>query len=138
MPELLQFVIQTPRQVLFAAPLRAARVPTHSGQVGLRPGEEPIALVVEPGLLMLRGESGVRYAASAGGLLETERTRAVFYTPFAVLGDDGTQVLAELERALAAPDSDLSARRRLSELEQRIVHELRRPTAGTRSERSAT
>jgi hypothetical protein len=59
----------------------------------------------------------------------------VLYTPFAVEGAVDTEVLAALDLALATPDSELSARRRLGELEQRIVQELRHraPVARARS-----
>lgn len=125
MPERLHLLIRTPHETVLDAQLVAARVPTETGQAGLRPREEPFVLVVEPGLVVLRTESGLRGAATAGGLLESARDRAVLYTPFAVLGDVGKEVLASLDRALSVPDSELDARRRLGELEQRIVQELR-------------
>ena len=136
MIERLRFVIRTPHEVVFDADVRAARVPAQSGQVGLRPRGEPCSLVVEPGLLLLHVPEGERFAASAGGLLECERDHAELYTPFAAVGEHGEQVLAELDRALAIPGSALAARRRLAELEQRIVRELRRgPLIGTKAVR---
>lgn len=124
MIERLHLVIRTPHAIVLDEHIRAARVPTESGQVGLRPREEPFALVVEPGLCIVRGDDGVRFAATAGGLLEGDRETATLYTPFAVAGNRGEQLLAALDRALATPDSELAARRRLGELEQHIVHEL--------------
>jgi F0F1-type ATP synthase epsilon subunit len=122
-PEL-RFVIRTPQKVVLDAPVRALRLPTPSGQAGLRPGEERLALVVESGLLVLTTSEGRRFAASAGGLLEGDRAEATLFTPFAVIGDSAEQVLAALDQAAAEPAGELSARRRLAELEQRIVREL--------------
>jgi F0F1-type ATP synthase beta subunit len=123
--------IRTPHEVVLKAALRSARVPTETGQVGLRPGGEPMVLAVEPGLVVLRAADGVRFAATAGGLLESAPDRVVLYTPFAALGAGEKEVLGALDRALAAPAGELSARRRLAELEQRIVRELRhRPPVG--------
>jgi F0F1-type ATP synthase epsilon subunit len=137
MLERLRLLIRTPHETVLDAQVRGARVPTETGQVGLRPREEPLVLVVEPGLVILRMDGGVRFAATAGGLLESDRERAMLYTPFAVLGEVEPEVLAALDRALATPDSELSARRRLGELEQRIVQELRHraPVARARSAR---
>jgi len=121
----LHFRIQTPHARVFDGALRAARVPTETGQVGLRPRQEPSILVVEPGLVLLFEDGRSWFAATAGGLLEVRRQESVLFTPFAVAGDDGAAVLAALDRALAAPDAELAARRRLGELEQRIVQEVR-------------
>lgn len=125
MPEQLHLLIRTPHHAVIDAQVSAARIPTETGQVGLRPRQEPFVLVVEPGLILLRTDGRLRFAATAGGLLESDRERCVLYTPFAVLGDMDSEVLAALDRALATPDSELSARRRLGELEQRIAQELR-------------
>jgi F0F1-type ATP synthase epsilon subunit len=128
--ERLRLVIRTPRGAVLDEEVRSARVPAASGQVGLRPRQEPFLLAVEPGLIVVRTPERTRFAASAGGLLESDRERTALYTPFAVAGDDETEVLAALDRALATPDSELTLRRRLGELEQRIVRELRpRPPA---------
>lgn len=121
--------IRTPHAIALEADALAARVPTATGQVGLRPRGEPLVLVVEPGLVVLRTPGASRYAATAGGLLRADRERCVLYTPFAVTGDDAHAVLHALERALETPDSELVARKGLDELEQRIVRELR-PGAG--------
>src|SRR5262245_34316586 len=119
--ERLRFVIRTPRDVVLDEHVRAARVPTESGQVGLRPREEPLALVVEAGLCVVHRESAVLLAATAGGLLEGDRETATLYTPFAVVGTRGDEVLAALDHALATPDSEIAARRRLGELEKHIL-----------------
>ena len=65
--------------MVFAQPVRAARVPTESGLVGLRPRGEPTVMAVEPGLVVLRLAEGLRFAATAGGLLESGR-EPVSYT----------------------------------------------------------
>lgn len=134
MSERLQLRIRTPHETAVDAPVRAARVPTESGQVGLRPRGEPLLLVVEPGLIVLRDEAGARFAATAGGLLACDRQQCTLYTPFAVAGPDAAGVLDALQQALATPDSELETRRRLGELEQRIVQELRQRPSGRRGE----
>lgn len=129
----LVFVVRTPREVVFEGPVRSARVPAPTGQVGLRPSGEPMMLAVEPGLVVIGAAEGQRYAATAGGLLEAGRERATLFTPFAVVDARAEAVLEALDAALATPNSELSARRRLGELEQRIVQELRhRPAPGAR------
>lgn len=130
-PEL-HMVIRTPHQVVLDARVSAARVPAATGQVGLRPRQEPLALVALPGLILLRSGETMRFAASAGGLLDATRDGAVLYTPFAVAGDRDDEVLEALERALATPEGELAARRRLEELERRIAGELRRHPGGPR------
>lgn len=129
MPEpadMLRFQVETPHALVFDEPVSSVRVPTTTGQAGLRPRAEPCLSVVEPGLIIVRTASALRFVASAGGLLDLRRERALLLTPFAAVGDNDRQVLEQLSRALATPDSDLTARKRLGELEQRIVHELRR------------
>ncbi|MFO0749627.1 MAG: hypothetical protein U1F43_28750 [Myxococcota bacterium] len=116
--------VWTPHEAILSEPARSLRVPTETGQVGLRPRGEALVLVVEPGLVVLATDTGPRYVASAGGLLESDGATCTLYTPFAAAGA-ADEVLAALERRLATPDSELAARRALGELEQRIVHELR-------------
>ncbi len=124
MDERLRLSIRTPHEVVVDAEVDSARVPTASGQVGLRPRQEPFIAVVEPGLVLLDAGGERRFAATAGGLLRTDRATAVLATPFAVTGPDGESVLRALDEAFAIPDSELATRRRLAELEQRIVAEL--------------
>ena len=104
MIEGLQLAIRTPYEVVFDERVRAARVPAESGQVGLRPRQEPLLLAVEPGLILLWTSEGLRFAATAGGLFEGGRERAVLYTPFAVVSEQEEEVLVALDRALATPD----------------------------------
>ena len=126
----LELIIRTPHEVVVKAPLLGARVPTPTGMVGLRPRGEPQLLAIEPGLVILR-DGAPRFAATAGGLLECDRERALLYTPFAVVGDDEGEVLAALDRASALPDGELALRRQLGEIEQRIVRELRQGPRAT-------
>ena len=44
----LRFRVRTPQGITFEAALRSLRVPTDTGQVGLRPRAERTALGVEP------------------------------------------------------------------------------------------
>ena len=127
----LALTIRTPHEVVVDARARGARVPTVTGMVGLRPHGEPQLLVVEPGLVLLRG-GGPRFVATAGGLLECDRERGTLYTPFAAAGDSDVEVLAALDRAAAAPDGELALRRQLGEIEQRLVRELRQGPGITR------
>jgi F0F1-type ATP synthase epsilon subunit len=127
MVDQIHLVIRTPREVVFNENVRGIRIPTETGQVGIRPAAEPMLLVVEPGLIVIRKGDGERFAASAGGLFESGCQCCVLYTPFAVTGKQDTDVLAALDRAISTPHSELAARRRLGELEQRIVREIRRP-----------
>jgi len=124
MREPLQLRILTPRETVLELGVRGLRVPTASGQVGIRRGAEPLLLVVEAGLIVVHAGDVDSFAASAGGLLECDVRRCVLYTPFAVTGAADADVLAALDRALATPDGELAVRRHLGELEQRIVREL--------------
>lgn len=126
MTERLQFVLRTPHEVVLEVSADSVRVSTASGQVGLRPRQEPLLLAVEAGLVIVHEGPSTCFAATAGGLLDGDRERAVLLSPFAVVGDRAADVLEALDRALATPDGELAARRRLGELEQRIVGELRR------------
>lgn len=125
MAEGLRLVIRTPYEVVLDRGVRSARVPTETGQAGLRPRSEPLLTAVEPGLVLVHGDEGTSFAATAGGLLESGPDRATLLTPFAVVGRRPEEVLAELDRMLATPNGELAARRRLGELEERIVQELR-------------
>lgn len=135
MSEQLRLVIRTPRGAVFDGPVRSVRLPTESGQVGLRARQEPLVLAVEPGLLVLHADTGTHFAATAGGLLEAAREQSNLYTPFAVVGAAGSDVLDALDHALATPGAELAARRRLDEIERRILRQLRRSPQVARTER---
>jgi hypothetical protein len=87
---------------------------------------EPTALVVEPGLVLTEGDVGLRYVATAGGLLRCDGTMAVLLTPLAVLGESAEAVCEELDRVLGIPSTDLDLRAVLKRLETGILQELRR------------
>lgn len=135
MREGLQLVIRTPHEAVFDERVRAVRLPAEGGQFGLRPGQEPFFTMVEPGLIVVRMMNGLRFAASAGGLIDADRRFAELLSPFAVTGTTPEDVLTALARALAMPEGDVALRRRLGELEQRIVQELGRHSAPRRRRR---
>lgn len=123
--------IRTPRELVASLSVRGIRVPTESGQAGIRPRMEACMLSLVPGLVLLSADDGLRYCATAGGLLDVMAGRTKLLTPFAVVGDAPDKVLAALDAALTSPSGDLAVRRRLAELEQRIVRELHaRPGSG--------
>ncbi|NJN47914.1 MAG: hypothetical protein HC808_17150 [Candidatus Competibacteraceae bacterium] len=111
----------------------ALRVPTQSGQVGLRPRCEPSVLAIEAGLIVLRLNGGNRYAGTAGGLLHTSGEAASLVTPLAVVGDDVESVARQLDTLLSAPSEEMEVRRTLGHLETRILEELRQSDEPTRS-----
>lgn len=123
-PERLHFVLRTPQACVCDLEVLAVRVPTESGLVGLRPGAEPLVLTVEPGLVVLRAAQGARYAATNGGLLQSDGDTCVVLTPFAATGETPSALQAQLDTLLKAPPAELVARRRLEELEQDILSEL--------------
>jgi F0F1-type ATP synthase epsilon subunit len=118
--------VRTPQGIAFEAPVHSLRVPTDTGQVGLRPRAERTALGVEPGLVLARGADGLRFVATAGGLLRCDGREAVLLTPLAVAGATAPAVRAELEQALRGARADLELRKVLQRLETGLLHELRR------------
>jgi F0F1-type ATP synthase epsilon subunit len=128
----LRFRVRTPQGIAFEAALRSLRVPTDTGQVGLRPRAERTALGVEPGLVLAAAPDRLCFVASAGGLLRCEGNEAVLLTPLAVVGDSAPAVRAALEAALRGAQADLELRRVLQRLETGLLHELRRaaPASG--------
>lgn len=121
----LHVTIRTPSETVVDQDVAALRVPTQSGQVGLRPRSEPSVLAVEAGLITLRLKSGMRYAGTAGGLLHTDTESAILLTPLAVVGDDVESVSRQLDALLSAPSEEMEVRRTLERLETRILQELR-------------
>jgi F0F1-type ATP synthase epsilon subunit len=126
----LHFCVRTPQGIAFEAGLRSLRVPTDTGQVGLRPRAERTALGVEPGLVLAGAPDGLRFVATAGGLLRCEGSEAVLLTPLAVSGESAPAVRAALEAALRGAQADLELRRVLQRLETGLLHELRRAAPG--------
>jgi F0F1-type ATP synthase epsilon subunit len=120
----LQLVIRTPRAVVFDAAVASIRVPTETGQVGLRPRSEATVFAVEPGLILVRDARFLRYAGTAGGLLRCDGASVVILTPLAVVGDELDTVLKQLDETLAVPNTEQEVRTMLRRLEQNILQEL--------------
>lgn len=121
----LKLEVLTPQELAAELEVRSLRVPTDTGQVGLRPRSEPTVLAVEPGLVLAQTPEGARFLATAGGLLRCDGRRAVVLTPIAVVGDSAQEVRSRLQQALAAPRADLELRRAIERLETGILRELR-------------
>jgi F0F1-type ATP synthase epsilon subunit len=124
MADTLHCVIRTPHELVVDRAVLSARVPTPTGQVGLRPHGESLVLVIEPGVVVLRCETGPLFAATAGGLLQTDRTQLTLCTPVGVASASRDEMLRALDTMLSAPGEELAARRKLEELEDLIVREL--------------
>ncbi len=122
---LLHFVIRTPKEVILQSDVSSVRVPTHTGQVGLRPRSESTILAVEAGLVVIRTGESFQYAGTAGGLLQCDGILASLLTPVAVTGPDPDAVVAELDRILAIPSEEAEIRKSLAQIEMRIREELR-------------
>src|SRR5689334_16832674 len=99
----LHLVIRTPRDIVLETDVVSIRVPTETGQVGLRRRCEPTVLAVEPGLIVIRLRDKTRLAGTAGGLLRCDGKSASLLTPVGVVGDELAAVLEELDRTLSAP-----------------------------------
>lgn len=123
-PSELQVTIRTPSETVVDEPVVSMRVPTQTGQVGLRPRGEPNVLAVEAGLIVLKTRQGVRYVGTAGGLLNSSRSASTLLTPLAVVGDDVESVSRQLDALLSAPNEEMELRRMLGRLEKRILQEL--------------
>ncbi|MDH5566127.1 MAG: hypothetical protein OEY15_05575 [Myxococcales bacterium] len=122
----LRFMVRTPLGGVVDQRVTSLRVPTDTGQVGLRPRSEPAALVVESGLVLASDRDAERFVATAGGLLRCDGREAVLLTPLAVVGDTAEAVRVEIERALETPSADRELRAVLQRLEAGILQELRR------------
>jgi F0F1-type ATP synthase epsilon subunit len=120
----LHLVVRTPRAVVAELDVLSLRVPTHTGQVGIRPGGERLLTPVEPGLALARTAGPPLFLGTAGGLLRSDRRGAVLATPIAFTGEDPGAVLRAIEAALAAPDPELELRRAIGRLEAGMLREL--------------
>jgi F0F1-type ATP synthase epsilon subunit len=127
--ETLWLVVRTPQGGVFDEHVTSLRVLSDTGQVGLRPRSEPAVLVVEPGLVLAATTGGLRFIATAGGLLRCDGKEAVLLTPLAVVGDSAEVVGAQLAEALGTSSADLKLRAVLQRLETGILQELRRTTS---------
>ncbi len=123
--ETLRLLVRTPQGGVFDERVSSLRVPTDSGQLGLRPRSEAAALVVEPGLVLAASMDGLRFLATAGGLLRCDGTEVILLTPLAVVGKSAEAVRAKLSEALERLSPDLELRAVLQRLETGILQELR-------------
>jgi F0F1-type ATP synthase epsilon subunit len=121
----LRIVIRTPKEVILDLAASSLRVPTRTGQVGLRPRSEATILAIEAGLIVIRVGDRFRYAGTAGGLLRCDGALASLLTPLAVTGDEPDAVVAELDRVLAIPSEEAEIRKALARIEMKIREELR-------------
>jgi F0F1-type ATP synthase epsilon subunit len=122
----LVLVVRTPREEVVRRRVRAVRVPTETGSVGILPRAERAALVVEPGLVVARGDATFTLVGTAGGLLRIDRDQVILLSPLAIVGDDAGSVrerVAELTRETSA---EAELRRHIEMLERGLVAESRR------------
>ena len=124
-PQTLQVTIRTPGETVFEGEVVSLRVPTHTGQVGLRPRSEPGVLAVEAGLIVFKMQGGTKFAGTAGGLLHANGESASLLTPLAVVGSNVESVTQQLDTLLSAPSEEMEVRRTLGRLETRILQEIR-------------
>jgi len=122
----LHLTVRTPHEIVLEIDARSLRIPTETGQVGLRPRMEPLVLAVEASLVLVRTDGLTKYVGTAGGMLTCDGTQATLMTPLAVVGDDESSIMAELDRVLGEPSAELQARAMLDRLEGRILSEMRR------------
>lgn len=122
----LHLIIRTQHGVVLETEAAALRVPTESGQVGLRPRAEATLLAVETGLVLVHTAAGTRFVGTAGGLLSCDGTTVMLLTPLAVVGDDDRAIVDELDRVLQEPGEEMQARATLGKLEGDILAEMRR------------
>ena len=123
----LHLVVRTPHSVVVESDVLALRVPTESGQVGVRPRGEPTVTPIEPGLAIARTAEGLLFLATAGGLLRSDAGVVVLLTPVAFVGGDPEAVLRAIEAATAAPDPERDLRQAIERLEAGMLRELRTP-----------
>jgi len=123
----LHVVVLTPHENVFAADARSLRVPTESGQVGLRPGVEAHVTALETGVVnFVAPDHTMQFIGTAGGLLICDGETATLLTPIAVSGPDEASVISQLDNILSQPSSEMEARVMLTRLEGQIVEELQR------------
>jgi len=121
----LHVTVRTPHAVVYEADVASLRVPTESGQVGIRPRTEATLLAVEVGLVLVHTSAGTQFVGTAGGLLSCDGVSATLLTPLAVVGDTEQTILDELEHALQEPSEEMQARTTLGKIEGEILHEMR-------------
>jgi F0F1-type ATP synthase epsilon subunit len=132
---LLHVIVRTPNAIVVDQDIDSLRVPTATGQVGLRPRCEPCVLAIEAGLIVLRLEGKTFFAGTAGGMLHTNGVSASLLTPLAVMGEDVESVTRQLDALLSASNEELEIRQTLGRLETRILQELQQRDDGTAKSR---
>jgi F0F1-type ATP synthase epsilon subunit len=125
----LRAVVRTPTEVLFDGDVRSVRLPTPSGQVGVRARAEAWLTALSPGLVLLERAEGRLHAGTAGGIARNDGQTITLFSPFAAVGD-AEAVLRALAAAQSDDEGELAALRNLSELEQRITSEVRAGRTG--------
>lgn len=135
-PERLSFTVLTPQRELVRAQVRGLRVSAADGWLGIRPRGEACIVAVQPGLLLVYGDSvhprlhprlHPRYGATAGGLLRSDGRTCTLYTPYAVFGATPAETQEALSAVLHGESPEFAARRELDALQTRILRELRDP-----------
>lgn len=132
---MIELTVRTPRKAVVRQDVFSLRVPTESGQVGLREHAEPSVLVIEPGLALARTDrdgNGIVFVGTVGGLLECDGSSITILTPLAVAGPTESEVMSSLESALASPSEELSARSTFDHLQSVVVHGLAQEAGGAR------
>jgi F0F1-type ATP synthase epsilon subunit len=135
---LLRFVARTPNRTVVDQAVTGIRVKTETGQVGIRPGMEPVVLPIDAGLVVIRAEASTTFVGSAGGVLIVDGRTATLLTPLAVVGDDTASVRRAIDAAMAEAPVELAIRKRLGRLEEGVISQLhraaprRRTSAGER------
>ena len=131
---MLKVLIRTPTETILDLEVASIRVPTQTGQVGLRPRGEPNVMAFEAGLIVLRSKIGTRYAGTAGGMLHADRDSVSLLTPLAVSGEDVESVKRQIDALLATPTEEMEVRRTMGRLETRIIQELQQGEIRTATE----
>ena len=121
----LKLTVRTPSEVVLELSVSSIRVPTETGQVGVRPRTEPLVLAVEPGLVLVRREDTFKFIGTAGGLLRCDGVSASLLTPLAVAGEDEDAVIDAIEQVRQGDMREMEARATLSRLQSSILRELR-------------
>ena len=130
----LHFIVRTPHALIVDTEASSIRIPTETGQVGLRPRNEPQVIAVESGLILVRAKNAeTLFVGTAGGLLICERNAATLLTPFAVSGKDRSSIMTNLQTALDGPSEEMKTRTMLAKLEDEILTEARRARGVTSS-----
>ncbi len=128
----LVLVVRTPRGEVLRRRVRALRVPTETGAVGILPRAERAALVVESGLVVARGDHAVVLIGTAGGILRIEGDEVVLLSPLAVAGEDAAQVRERIEALTSVTSAERELRRRIETLERGLIAESRRRSEARR------